>query len=333
MENLFVVKTLGAGTIADINELDEMVVGDLVAVGDGHKLIKTGSVAADLTGIDTIKFITKLADGRFRTSAPIHRRPLTVYNEQLYVAGQPKIIRVGGITEALGLVIPSEGEGNIGVQNLSYNHAIATQRVNVSLVKKAWQTPEQYVDAVVAELNASAARVAVDGVPFFVAAKINDAGGPPATYFGITFTFANEHIDPAIQLDGIFEGAAKVTTQEAVVALGKGSDILAMEKDFTRNLGNAGYVQLPDLWYSNPNESSASANYNVATIGWQGVSPHGATSSMTVAQNSLTFAVPTTSTFATITAFLQLIFSTAYIAAGGSVIGDVPDTNAIDNTD
>jgi hypothetical protein len=325
MENLLVVKQIGAiATIASIAELDDMIVGDLIAVGDGREIIGVGSAAADLTSLKEIKFITKLADGKFRVSAPINRFNITSYSEQLYSAPQNKVVRIGGITALLTLNIPSTGEGNITVRNLSYDHTIATQRINASVTKNANETPEAYVDRVIAQLNTAMTNT---GNVFATAAKVIDGTN---TFLGITFTCANEHVDLALSLDGIFAGVVPVTTTEAKCGLGKGTDILAMEKDYTKNLGNSGYVELPDLWYSAPNQVDSALNFNVITLGWDGIAST-ATTNRQVARNTMTFAAPTASTFATITAFFQLILGNTYAMVGGAEPGDEPDTNAIDN--
>lgn len=327
MENILIASQVGAiATIASIAELDDMVTGDVIAVGDGRKVFGIGTVAADLTAIKEIVFITKLATGQFKKSVSIPRDQIVIYNEQLYSAPQNKIVRIGGITEPLSLVIPNTGEGNITARNLSYNHTIAKQRVDISVQKIPTETAEAYVDRVVLAFNAAMAK---QGTVFTAAAKVIDGTN---TYIGITFTNVNEHVDLALSLDGIFAGVVPVIVQEAKMALGKGEDVLNMEKDFSRNQGNAGYENLTDLWYNQPNASAIGTNYNMVTLGWDGIAPRGATSRMHVANNTLSFAFPTASNFGTITGWFTVILGTRYALVGGTDPGDEPDQNLIDNT-
>jgi hypothetical protein len=299
-----------------------MIVGDLIAIGDGRKVIGVGSAAADLSDIKEVRFMTKVANGRFKTSVPIARKNITSINRADYSAPQNKVITLGGVTEPLSFDIPTTGEGNITARNLSYNHTIATQRVNVSVEKLASETPEQYIDRVVAKLNASPG----NNPDFFIAEKVVSGA-----YLGITITTANEHVDLDVTMDGIFEGASKRVTQNARVSLGKGADVVAMERDYNKNQGDGGYVELTELWYANPIEASAGVNYNIFTLAWEGVATRGTKTSQ-VANNTLALAVPTTESITPFGTLLALIFGNTYEPVGGFETATQTDNNPINQT-
>lgn len=326
MENLIVAQQVVAkANFATVESLSGLAVGDLIAIGDGRKIIGSDAVAADLADVKEVQFITKLTStGKLRISVPIPRTAITSINTQTATASQAQIQRIGGITSTLAINIDSEGEAIVRVENLSYNHTIKTQRVSVSSTKKASQTELAFMTAFVAKLNASASAQAV---PFFTAALVADGGN---NYFGITFTTLGDNVDMAVLVDGMFSSNTPVITQVQKVAIGKGSDVVAMEKDMQRHLGNNNYAELTDLWYNQPVDSASGIDYDICTLNWSGVA-RTATTARHVANNTLAIAVQTGTNIGDITALLNVIFSNTYTVDAGAEVADSTDEDAIDN--
>lgn len=322
MESTFIAKTVGAvATITSLQTLDSMISGDIIAVGDGRKVIGKGSVVADLSDIKEVMFITKTAEGKFRNSVSIPREAIRSLNYQVYSAPQATVVTIGGITEPVALDIPQTGEANITVSNLSYNHNVATQRMNVSIDKRGFETPEAFVDRLVAKLN-----VANTNVPFFTAAKVKDG---TSAFLGITITAVDESIDLNISLDGILEFASKVVTTAPKFALGKGADVRRMEQESSKNLGNHGYIENTDLWFNMPMQSNIADNYNGFTIDWAGVAIRSISKATVVANNTMSIFIPTTATAADFKAFFALIIGNTYEPIGGFETGTQTDENTI----
>lgn len=284
MENLLVVHNVVDVVGGDYATVEEAVAGmapyDLLVVGDGHTLIGAGTLVPE--GVQDVQFLVKLKNGDIRSSVSIPRRNIRRLNAQVATSATLKVLRIGGTALGTGLVIPSTGEGNILLKNMSYNHAIATQRVSVSVQKKATETAEQYIDRVVVEINAA---MALQAYPFATAAKV---GASPD--FAITFTVADTNVDLSVGVDGIFADYPAEVITEMAVAIGAGKDILAMEKEMSRHLGNGNYEKNPDLWYKAELQADANTSYNVLTLNWEGIAPT-PTNTIKAADNSLTIAV------------------------------------------
>ena len=284
MENLLVVDSVVDVVGESYTTIEAAVAGmtakQLLIVGDGHTLIGAATVVPQ--GVQDVQFLVKLENGDIRSSVSIPRRSIRRVNLQYATNGIKKVLRIGGTALGTGLVIPSTGEGNILLKNMSYNHAIATQRVSVSVQKKATETAEQYIDRVVAEVNAA---MALQAYPFATAAKV---GSSPD--FAITFTVADTDVDLSVGVDGIFADYPAETITEMKVPIGAGKDILAMEKEMSRHLGNGNYEKNPDLWYKGEFQANPNDVYDVITLNWEGIAPT-PTNTIKAADNSLTIAV------------------------------------------
>ena len=284
MENLLVVESVVAIAGKGVTTVEEAVAvmkaNQLLVVGDGHTLIGAGTTVP--AGVQDVQFLVKLKNGNIRSSVSIPRRNIRRLNVQYATYPQLKVLRIGGTALGTGLVIPSTGEGNILLKNMSYNHAIATQRVSVSVQKKASETAKQYIDRVVAEVNAA---MALQAYPFATAAKV---GASPD--FAITFTVADTNVDLSVGVDGIFADYPAETITEMKVGIGAGKDILAMEKEMSRHLGNSNYVENNDLWYKGEMRANPNDVYDVITLNWEGIAPT-PTNTIKAADNSLTIAV------------------------------------------
>lgn len=272
MDNILVVTKAGnVAGLANTGELNELAIGDLIAIGDGHVFIGADSTIDVLSAVKEVVFLVKTADKKFRRSVSIPREYITNFNIQEYSAPQNKIVRVGGITSVLRLEIDdsSFGEANVSIRNMSYDHTVSTQRINVSLLKRVSETGVAFVQRLVAEINKAMAKQALS----FGTATFIQGVDPDDINTGFTFETANPHVDLAIALDGLLLGASVVTTQEAKVSFGKGEDVLAMEKNLSKHLGNSNYEQLTDLWYKEPFVANPATNYDMATLRWDGMAP------------------------------------------------------------
>lgn len=319
MRNIFVIDGVVAGGSSVTDTLTALTTRKVAIIGDGALVIGPAAVAADLTGIKNVQFVTRLASGQLRYSVPVPRQNLYSNNMQIYTAPVNQVVQLGTGVALGALVIPSEGELNLLIKNLSYNHTISTQRITYSDTKKSTETPEAFIDRVVAGLNT------VNGMQsssIFTAVKLGSGAN-----LGIQFTMANEYIDFYLGVDGILAGTPVTTTTPAKVSAGKGEDVVRMESNFSQFLGQAGY-DTSDLWYTQPNSALVSENYNIATIGWEGIAPT-PTNSIKVANNTLSFAFPTAASYTPFTTLLTLIFGNAFNAIGGAESGD-PDVDEMD---
>lgn len=322
MRNILIVKgTPASGEFTTVAELESLGTNYLSVLGDGKQIIAYGDLPPVVNSIEQFSLITKFTTGALHSSVSIPRRNVKV-NVQTYSPPQVKVITLGGTTGTTTLNIPTEGEGVVIVKSLSYNHAISTQKVIVSLQKKPSQTPEQYVDALVLKLNNT---VASQATPFFTAAKVVAAGN-----LGITFTTIDENVDLFVGKDGILVDELVSVTQEAIAAIGKGADIVQMERDMSRNQGFQGYVQNTDLWYKQPIQADANESYDMITLEWDGIAPS-PTVNKAVMINSITLAMPTDTILEDVITLIQLLIGQAYSPTTGVETGNEPDVNAIDN--
>ena len=323
MENILIVKQVpDVAGFADVAAaIDGIAIGDLIAIGDGSVLLGGDSLAAAFATVQNIQFFTRLSNNIVRNSVVIPRRQITRYNYQTTTVGLPKIIRAGATGAGLGLAVPTTGEVEFVIKNLSYNHAIAATRLSASFTKKAAETVSAFLDRVVAVINAENAKLAF---PFVTVAK---SGGPD---YALTFTAVDESVDLFIGISGFLEGSVLTVTQEADSTLGAAKDILAMEQDMSRHTGNHGY-DTADIWYTQPTQTDASTVYNVATLGWDGVSPT-PTNTIKVANNTMTFAVDNAADGGDITvnAFLRLVAQVDNAVDTDTT--EENDTDAINNT-
>ena len=284
MENLLVVDNVVDVVRGGFTTVEEAVAGmvpkDLLIVGDGHTLIGLGTVVP--AGVQAVQFLVKQKNGDIRSSVSIPRRNIRRLNVQYATSPQLQVQRIGGTALGTGLVIPSTGEANLLIKNMSYNHAIATQRVSLSVQKKASETAEAFIDRVVAEGNAA---MALQAYPFATLAKVGSAPN-----FAITFTVADTNVDLSVGVDGIFADYPAEVITEMKVGMGAGTDILAMEKEMSRHLGNSNYEKNPDLWYKGEFQVNPNDQYDVITLNWEGIAPT-PTNTIKAADTSLTIAV------------------------------------------
>jgi len=320
MRNIFIIEALTTQTT--VGAVAAMTAREVMIVGDSKEVITDLSTAASLKGLKSINFITKTTNGNLRTSVPIPRLALKDFSMQVYNAPVNKVVTLGSGVAGTSLVIPTEGTGELTIRNLSYNHAISTQRVNYTATKKSTETAVAFIDRVVVELNAANAALTT---PMYTVTKLG------TTDLGLQFTCANEHIDLAISRDGIFATAGVVTTVQAVVSTGKGVDVQYMEDELAKHQGKGGYIENADAFYKQPLESKSTENYDIVTLTWEGISPT-PTNTIKVATNTFSFAFPEAADPAKFITALELIIGNTYTVAGGALVKDV-DQQALDHLD
>ena len=314
----------GLTTQTDIKNIASMTAREVMVLGDSKEIITVATTAAQTNNIVNVNFITKLSTGNTRLSVAIPRRAVVSYTLQNYSAPQNKIVQLGTGVATGALVVPTEGDVEFLVKNLSYIHGIATQRITYSDYKKSWETAEVFVDRVVAGLNQANA---LQATSFFTAVKLGTGAN-----LGIQFTTANEHVDFYVGVSGILSGNPITVTQQAKVSTGKGDDIVRLEKLDSRNLGYQGYECNADLYYKQTPEALVSENYNIVTLNWNAQGGMPASSPSVRTPNSIQFAFPAAADPSAFLTVLSKLFTTAYDATGGVV--ELPvDANEIDGAD
>lgn len=331
MENIIVLKNVG-NNVTSMANLNTMVAGEFVAIGDG-KVILTGT-AGELLDIKRVQFATRRDDDTIKMSVPIPRRTVKYVTNQDYVAAVNGVYQIGGTTAptALPVTDASVGEVYIAVQNLSYDHAVPTQSLRFSFTKKASETASAFWDRVVLDLNQTNPTVATRYIPkFYTAAKIGAAPN-----FGITFTMNNTNIDFNLVLDGLLAGVPTTNPTPPIPSIGIGTDVRAMEIDYSRNEGNSGSYILPADWYKGVPDAVATGTYAISTIGWLG--EHTAPTTITLGNsNTLAIAWPSAATAVEtrVKAILAAVFGDAW--TGNEPLNNAepgapdPDENAVDN--
>lgn len=319
MENILVVNSIVAAGTKSHTALDAADARGLLVIADN-----TTQSATTLGNIPIVHFSTKLTSGKFRSSVPIRRADITSITYQPYVAPVLSVDRIGEATGTGTLACEELKEASITVRNMSYIVNSPTQRINVSKTRRTGEALATFLGRIVTELN----NVTTQGVPFFTAALVTNT-----TYYAITITALDRNVDISISTDGEFAYQTVTRTTEPVVGFGVGADIVALEKERSRHLGNHGYVELTELWYNAPTEALASENYGVFNISWTGKAGT-PTSTMNVAENVLSIAVPSGSTavIASLENILQAMASSVYnVQIIEDVVEDVANTSEILN--
>lgn len=263
MNRLFVLKDVpyaskvGGGTIASIKEVGELAPGALAVFTDRGALLDVASAGALATATDDVKTL-QMAVGREEDTQVIQVPRvipnITVNNYKPLVKGKLRFEIPANI---------ANGEGTLLILDNTFTSRYATRRKDVTLIKKATQTVEQYVDALIAEVNKS---------DWLSAAKVVITAG---TQFAIEITVSSSNVsDLRTTLTGAKDGVLSETVilenVDFAYGQGLGYDVLQLEKDFSSEEGNHGYIELTQDFYSRPYEASISSNYDVINILWEG---------------------------------------------------------------
>lgn len=236
-------------------------------------------------------------------SVPIRRRDVLKIDREGYAPDVVQVVEIDLATVATD----AEGEVVISLFNNSYDRTIKLDRINAGLWKKKGVTAAQLATAIALKVNTAGTRYPVTS-PFVTAAVSGTK---------VQFTMANSGIDFNMTMDGLVSGIPVVTVTPAKVSLTNNSDILRTEQEYSGNLGNGGYVQFADMYYSVPQQTNMATQYDVFHIKWQGEhdTPQNKQRSAVL---WLKIAVPTAKGDA-FAAQLKALFSTSYDQALGSV--------------
>jgi len=314
MEDIFVLKNV-VSSITAVAALNTIAAGELVVLGDG-KVILDGT-AGQAQDIKRVQFIVKKDDGTVHTSVPILRRSVDYVNWQYYRApvNGVFVIPYASITDS------TVGEFDFTIMNKSHNHTINTERRNVNLTKKSTETTAQFLARVVVKLNNP---YPSGQVPNWYVASTSTTN--------LTITLSNPHVDLAIGTRGIAAGVTGTYTTAPVPGIGVGTDVQAMEKDYTRYKGNDGVIENSDLWFNYNPDAVGSGTYSIATIGFtsENDSP---TVKRFSARNTIAIAYPSAATAlqTRLAAILAQVFGLGWSGTDNAEPGsNVPDTSEVD---
>lgn len=298
----------GGGVVADLDEVNALAVGAFAIFDDKGVLITAVTAKDGLTNVPFVTFVS----GRAKNNQVVSIIPTkgVSVNSANYLLPVKPITTIGGNASNTTLTFTTTGEANVRVYDDSFASNYPIRSKNVSLVKKAGETNEAFVDRVVAALNKH-----VSGTldPFFTATKVISGAN-------IGFTIVPKEIQTTLKVatGGMFEGASNVVTTAMVYGRGTSGDILQMEKDFSVEEGNSNYIDYNAEHYSRAMETVDGATYDQINVLWEG--RHDTpTASYVAMKNRVVIANPTGSTISTanIVALLTLIFNYVTPPAAG----------------
>lgn len=307
MNRLYVLKDVaygakvGGGVVATTKDLPSLTQGALAIFNDKGAILTVAGAAAALADSKNVQ----LAVGRAEDSQLIvvSRKAINDINLGNYRAFVKPIIKVTPVATS------GEGELVVKVSDTSFNSNTNIASINVSVWKKTGETHVQAIAKLVAKLNATT----------LVTAATADAGA------NFTITPKETGVVIEVSVGGLIEGALIATTTPMVYGQGLGADVLQMEKDASVEEGNGNYIDYTSEFYKRPMEASASANYDLITLSWNGVHSSPSTTKV-VMHNTLSIAcvdgvTPNTTLkqdTANMMALLALIFPTAYSGASAA---------------
>lgn len=261
MNRLFVLKDVAyatnktGGTISSINEIDQLAQGALAVFTDRGTLIDITSSSAILTATNDVK-VLQMVVGRAEDSQVI-QVPKGLVNDITVASYKAAVKQTTTITISSSI---ENGEGGLLFQDNTFTSRYSTRRKDVSLIKKATQSVQDYVTAIVDSINESnwleaSSAVATGGFEITVEVK-----GETADDFRTIFNVAK---------DGILADAV-IVSENFEYGQGLGSDVLQLEKDFSVEEGNGNYIEYGTEHYSRSFETVASLNYDIVNILWEG---------------------------------------------------------------
>ena len=310
---------VGGGVIATAKEVNSLAPGAIAFLTDKGTVITAANAATVLPDVKDIMIIGgRTSDNQVLNQVPRKIAGITRGNYRAFVK---PVYTIGGTTAATALTFVDNTEASIRVTDITFTSRFAPRAIAGSVFKKPTMTIEQAIDEMVKRLNTSS---------FIVATKV---GSTPN--FGITITPKEEDVAIDAHLSGSLEGGVKTLTTAPVYGIGRGIDVLQMEKDASVEEGNGNYIEYTADWYKRNMEASTTGTYDVITLAWEGShsSPSRSHSVMrnTVAIATLSTAVASTTTkqdTANIMALLALIFPTAY---SGTTAAETATDDGTDN--
>lgn len=314
MNRLYVLKDVayaekvGGGAIASVKELADLVPGALALFNEKGELVTAANTGTTLPDSKVVQ----AAVGRAEDSQVLVIPRMGV-NANLgeYRAFVKPVIKVTPVATS------GEGELVVKVSDTSFNSNTNIATVNVSVWKKAGESHADAIAKVVAKLNAGS----------LVTAATADAGA------NFTVTPKENGVVIEVSVGGLIEGAVISTETDMVYGQGLGSDVLQMEKDASVEEGNGNYIDYTEEFYKRQMEADPSANYDIATLSWEGTHSSPSTTKV-VMHNTLSIACVDgvvagagNQASADVMALIAGIFPTAYSGATAA------ETGADDGTD
>lgn len=280
--------------------------GSHLALLDGAKVYASGTDMGNVQRVQIVAGITGKSGNMEGTlmSVPIDRRSILSIDREGYTADTSQVIDIAFAS----ILDAAEGEVTMSLFNNSYDRTVRLDRINISITKKAGTTAAALVTAIAAKINAHANVYPVTAP--FVTATVNTST--------LRLTMANSNIDFSMIMDGLAAGLPQTVVTPAFVSLTNSEDILRTEKEYSGNLGNGNYATLGDQYWSFPQQTVLSTQYDVFNIKWQGEhdTPQNRQRSAVL---WLKIAVPTGATADAFSALLKALFSTSFDQALGTV--------------
>jgi len=314
MNRVFVLKDVayaakqGGGKVAAIKDINLLSQGALAFFSDKGTFLDAVTAAAALADSKSVQVAVGRALDTQVITVPRRDVNITRGNYRAFVK---PIITVGNLSLSAG----DEGEMYIKVSDISYTSKFNIRTINASIFKKSTTSVSDAVDELVAKLNLANS--------FVVAAKV---GAGPYT---VTITPKEDAVSLSVAVGGLLENDPVATTTAMTYGIGRGVDVLQMEKDASAEEGNGNYIDYGAEHYSRSMETVSAGTYDLITLLWEGThsSP---TRSHNVMNNKLAIAVLSTAVAdggvapalnqatAEVMSLLALIFPTAYSGASAA---------------
>ena len=285
MENIIFgteVPVLTGDTIADMTNGQ---IGLLVYSHDeGAQPVLRGTEVTntELMASRAVQFIKKGAFD-FEASLVIPTKTTFDRNFQAYVAPVAGVYKLGdNAAVETALTIPAEGEGNIRLVNATVDYQVDSFPANISVTKRSTETPVQYLNRVVAAINADA-----KAKTLVVAALETNTGR-----YQIKLTTLDASFKLLVSTDGIFEPYRAITVTPRVIGKGTYAQMSAIERNLTVFKGNGNYIDYGDLWYKEPLKSIPGTNYDTMSITWTAIARPTHSTTMAIANPNLLICTP-----------------------------------------
>lgn len=191
------------------------------------------------------------------SSVPIKPINVLQMNRDKYA---PDVVGVYDISLS-SLVSNSTGEAVMVLNDNSYNRTIQNNRINITANKRADETVAAFTQRIVDKINNYYAK---NPRAKFLTASVQ-------SNTTIRLTMLNSNTDFSVSMDGLFLGLTVSTITAPKPSTTNVKDILATEKEFSGNMGNGNYESLTDAWYSFPQQTVMTTNYDIFTIIFKGV--------------------------------------------------------------
>jgi len=225
------------------NLLPAATPGDTCILLQGTTQTDVWDGAASTFNANAFQLFTTTVDGKIKKSVSIKIKDITSISTQVGVAPVMAQYKIGDMTSAATAIPVTTTEVvNIVVENKSHNRLVNNKRVSVSATKSAGETVPVFLARVVAKLNS----VQTQGA--FFSATLGTSG----SNYEIVITAKDRNADIIISIPEGFTGVIVKQTITGFAGLGVKEDIIAMETDYNKNHGNAGYEKMNEAYFSTP---------------------------------------------------------------------------------